>query len=125
MSSLHLSDADGDDIDIDGTIALCGDLDVDPEDVVILAVAYELKPPAMGTWSRKGWIDGWRSLGYVHLFFNACADEVKRQDTLEGMKASLVHLKQKLSSDSHYFKQVYEYTFNFALPPTGQRSLGG
>ena len=40
-----------------------------PEDVVILAVAYELKPPAMGTWSRKGWVDGWRSLGYVHSIF--------------------------------------------------------
>lgn len=52
-----------DEIGIDGTIALCSDLGVDPEDVVILAVAYELKPPAMGTWSRKGWVDGWRSLG--------------------------------------------------------------
>lgn len=46
------------------------------------------------------------------------------QDTIDGMKASLTHLKQKLSSDPQYFKTVYEYTFNFALPQTGQRSLG-
>ena len=57
------ADADGEDITIDGTIKLCEDLDVDPEDVVLLAVAYELKSPSMGQWSRKGWTDGWKALG--------------------------------------------------------------
>ena len=63
---LHFADrveADGDDIDVDGTIRLCADLGVDPEDAVLLAVAYELKSPTMGTWERKGWVDGWKSLG--------------------------------------------------------------
>ena len=57
------TDEDGDDITVDGTIRLCQDLGVDPEDVVLLAVAYELKSPAMGEWSRKGWTDGWKQLG--------------------------------------------------------------
>lgn len=48
---------------MDGTIKLCEDLDVDPEDVVLLAVAYELKSPHMGEWSRKGWVEGWKSIG--------------------------------------------------------------
>ena len=57
------TDPDGEDITIDGTIKLCQDLDVDPEDVVLLAVAYELKSPSMGQWERKGWVDGWKALG--------------------------------------------------------------
>lgn len=48
---------------MDGTIKLCQDLDVDPEDVVLLAVAFELKSPGMGQWTRKGWVDGWKAIG--------------------------------------------------------------
>ena len=44
---------------------MCEDLAVDPEDVVLLAVAYELKSPRMGVWNRKGWVDGWKRIGYV------------------------------------------------------------
>lgn len=52
-------------ISIDGTIKLCEDLGVNPEDVVLLAVAYELKSPAMAQWQRKGWVDGWKNVGCV------------------------------------------------------------
>ncbi|THH04418.1 hypothetical protein EW145_g5538 [Phellinidium pouzarii] len=96
-----------DEITIDGTIKLCEDLGVNPENVVLLAVAYELKSPSMGTWTRKGWVDGWRSLG---------------QDTIEGMTTTLAQLSTKLASDPQYFQQVYSYTFSFALAE-GQRSL--
>ena len=58
-------DSDGEDITVDGTIKLCEDLKVDPENVVLLAVAYELKSPRMGEWTRKGWVDGWKNLRYV------------------------------------------------------------
>ncbi|EJD04875.1 DUF298-domain-containing protein [Fomitiporia mediterranea MF3/22] len=83
------------------------DLAVNPEDVVLLAIAYELKAPSMGRWTRSGWLDGWRSLG---------------QDTIGGMQTSLAALSQKLASDSRYFQQVYKYTFDFARSE-GQRSL--
>jgi DCN1-like protein 1/2 len=46
---------------------LCEDLGVPPEDVVLLALAYELKSPRMGEWPRKGWIEGMKSLGCVAL----------------------------------------------------------
>lgn len=100
-------DPDGEDISIDGTIKLCGDLGIDPEDVVMLAVAYELKSPRMGDWTRKGWVDGWRSLG--------C-------DTIPAMKTALTRLRDKLGSRPEYFQQVYNYTFDFSRP-AGQRSL--
>lgn len=56
-------DPDGEDISVDGTIRLCQDAGSDPEDVVWLAVAYELKSPGMGEWTRKGWVDGWKNIG--------------------------------------------------------------
>ena len=59
------SDPDGSDITIDGTIKLCEDLSVDPEDVVLLAVAYELKSPRLGQWTKQGWTEGWKNLGCV------------------------------------------------------------
>jgi hypothetical protein len=48
-------------------IKLCEDLMVDPEDVVLLAVAFELKSPKVGEWNRKGWVDGWKNLGYTQF----------------------------------------------------------
>lgn len=66
---MRLADPDGDDITIDGTIRWCEDLAANPEDVVLLAVAYELKAPTMGTWKRKEWVDGWRALGCVDFAF--------------------------------------------------------
>jgi DCN1-like protein 1/2 len=57
--------SEDDEITVDGTIKLCEDLAVNPEDVVMLAVAYELKSPRVGQWTRKGWHDGWKNLGFV------------------------------------------------------------
>ncbi|KAG9217845.1 hypothetical protein PLEOSDRAFT_1067985 [Pleurotus ostreatus PC15] len=101
-------DPDGPEITIDGTIKLCEDLQVDPEDVVMLAVAYELKSPRIGQWNKKGWTDGWKNLG--------C-------DSIPGMKVALVRLRDKLGSDPGYFQKVYNHTFDFARTE-GQRSLG-
>ena len=58
-------DADEDDITVDGTLSLCKDLGVDPEDVVLLAIACELQSPSVGRWRKTGWVQGWRGLGYV------------------------------------------------------------
>ncbi|CDO68750.1 hypothetical protein BN946_scf184989.g16 [Trametes cinnabarina] len=101
-------DPDGDDITVNGTIQMCEDLGVDPEDVVLLAVAYELKSPAMGQWTRKGWTEGWKALGV---------------DTIPAMKTTLETLRRQLATDTDYFRRVYNYTFEFSRPP-GQRSLG-
>ncbi|KAJ7153402.1 hypothetical protein C8R43DRAFT_444749 [Mycena crocata] len=57
-------DPDGAEISVDGTIRLCEDLGVNPEDVVLLAVAYELKSPRVGEWNRPGWLEGWKSIGH-------------------------------------------------------------
>ena len=56
-------DRNDDDITVDGTLSLCSDLGVDPEDVVLLVIACELKSPCVGRWRKSGWIQGWRGLG--------------------------------------------------------------
>ena len=47
----------------------------------------------------------------------------RRVDTLDGFKTTLGTLKQQLATDTEYFRNVYNYTFEFSRPP-GQRSLG-
>ncbi|KAK0494382.1 defective in Cullin neddylation protein 1 [Armillaria luteobubalina] len=100
-------DPDGDEITIDGTIKFCEDLAVNPEDVVLLSIAYELKSKRMGEWGRQGWLEGWRNLG---------------SDNIPAMRAMLPKLSQKLSSDPVYFRKVYNHTFDFGRSE-GQRSL--
>jgi DCN1-like protein 1/2 len=101
-------DSDDDDITVDGTLSLCKDLGVDPEDVVLLAVACELQSPSVGRWKKAGWLQGWRGLSV---------------ESFEGMKATIPRLRKKLGSDPVYFRRVYIYTFEFARAE-GQRSLG-
>jgi len=100
-------DPDSEFIAVDGTIKFCEDLDVDPEDVVLLAVAFELKSTKMGEWNKQGWTEGWKNLG--------C-------DNVSAMQSVLPRLRSKLGTDSAYFRQVYLHTFDFARAE-GQRSL--
>ncbi|KAI6113597.1 Cullin binding-domain-containing protein [Pisolithus croceorrhizus] len=98
-------DSESDEITEDGTVRLCRDLGVDLEDVVLLAVAYELKSPHIGRWSKKGWVSG--------------AEEC---DSLDSLRNALPRLRDKLASDPAYFVAVYNYTFQLAREE-GQRSL--
>lgn len=101
-------DPDGDEITVDGALKWCEALGVDPEDVVLLSLAYELKSPTVGSFPRKSWIDGWRSLG--------C-------DSIPTMQTALPRLRDKLANNPSYFTSVYNYTFEFAKT-SGQRSIG-
>ena len=103
-----LTDPDGDEVNVEGTLKWCGDLGVDPEDVVLLPIAYELKSPSVGSFPRKPWIDGWKSL---------CCDSIS------SMQAALPKLRNKLANDPTYFTSVYNYTFEFAKSGA-QRSIG-
>jgi len=100
-------DKDGDQITIEGTLKWFEHLNIGPEDVVVLPIAYELKSPTVGTFLRQPWIDGWKSL--------EC-------DSLDSMKAALPRLRDKLANDRSYFSSVYNYTFDFAKN-SGQRSI--
>lgn len=109
---------------MEGTMQLCEDLDVAPdEDCVLYSIAYELKSPRMGEWNRKGWNEGWRNLGYVPLLRSGgLTDCCISCDSISSMKGVIGRLRVKLGSDPAYFQKVYNHTFDFARAP-GQRSL--
>ncbi|KAG9012960.1 Scaffold-type E3 ligase [Tulasnella sp. 427] len=100
-------DDDEDEIGVDGTINFLKDLDLELEEPVVLALAYEFKAPEVGRWSKAGWVDGMRGLG--------CG-------TMNDLKGAVNTMKQKLGSDHDYFRTVYTFTFSFGLSE-GQRSL--
>lgn len=100
-------DPHGEDIGIDGTIQLCTDLNIEPEDIVMLAIAYELKSKRLAEWHKQGWVDGWKRLG--------C-------DNIQAMQMAAKNLRVELARDPVYFEAVYNHTFSLALSP-GQRSL--
>ena|ERR1700761_6814776 len=112
MLHLHafstMLEKDSDIIGVDGTMKLCEELHISLEDVVLLAVAYELKLPSVGVWERKGWMEGWKALN--------C-------DSITAMRGVLPRLRDQLGSQATYFNKVYSHTFDFAKSE-GQRSLG-
>ncbi|KAJ3332900.1 DCN1-like protein 2 [Blyttiomyces sp. JEL0837] len=99
-------DPDDNIIGVEGTEALCNDLEVDPTDVVTLVLAYYLKCENMCEFKREGWIAGWTKL--------EC-------DTIEKMKSKIPEMRAALD-DPVKFKEIYQFTFNFAKQES-QKSL--
>ena len=58
----HPSD-DPDTIGIEGTMKYLGDIGVNLDEVVVLAVLTELSAPTMGELSREGFTSGWKTYG--------------------------------------------------------------
>ncbi|KAI9599395.1 DCN1-like protein 1, partial [Syncephalis fuscata] len=90
---------------VNGTEQYCTDLNVKPDDVVMLVIATHLKAK-MCEFNRNDFIEGWRALG--------C-------DSIEAMQNALPELRDELKDPAKY-KKIYEYTFIFALAPA-QRVL--
>lgn len=84
---------------MDATLAWCEDLQVDPNDPVMLAVAHLCQAKDMGKFDRKGWVEGWKSA---------------RKDTLPGQQEHVNLLRSSLSSDPQYYRKIYAYTFDYA-----------
>ncbi|KAK5669856.1 Scaffold-type E3 ligase [Batrachochytrium dendrobatidis] len=100
-------DAEEDAILLEGTEALCNDLNIDPTDVVTLVLAYHLKCENMCEFNRRGWQEGWLAL---------------QCDNIESMKAAVQQMRHELD-DPKMARAVYIFTFNFAKQST-QKGLG-
>ncbi|ORX33517.1 Cullin binding-domain-containing protein [Kockovaella imperatae] len=97
-------------IKIDGTMQLCEELDIDPStDSVLFCLAADLGSKVTGEWEKGPWVSGWSSMpGNI--------------DSIEGMKARLPALREKLNTEPAYFKKVYMHTFDLVKAP-GARTL--
>ncbi|RSH79120.1 Scaffold-type E3 ligase [Apiotrichum porosum] len=97
-------------VTIEGTMALCEELDIDPaSDSVLFCLASDLGSKATGEWEKEPFVQGWLS---IDSSINSIAK----------MKAALPTLRTKLNSNAEYFKKVYMHTFDLCKAP-GARVL--
>lgn len=89
-------------IEIDGTIKYLGDLGVNLDEVVVLAVLTELNAPTMGELGRENFVSYWLSHG---------------ADTISKQQAHVATLRRNLANDQSFFKRVYKHTFVLARNP--------
>ncbi|KAF2073079.1 hypothetical protein CYY_005605 [Polysphondylium violaceum] len=82
----------------DGIVKLCVDLEVDPEDVVVLVLAWHLNAKQMGFFSKTEFISGLTKLGI---------------DSLPKLQSHLPKFKKDLE-DQNSFKDIYRFAFIFA-----------
>jgi DCN1-like protein 4/5 len=94
----HYKDPEGHQIGPGGVEALCGDLGVEPEDVVVLVLAWHLNAQNMGYFKREEFIDGLQKLGV---------------DSPQKLKNQLPNFRKDLEDQSK-FKEIYRYAFFFA-----------
>ncbi|KAM0747783.1 defective in Cullin neddylation protein 1 [Meredithblackwellia eburnea MCA 4105] len=92
--------------DLDGTMLYCQDLHIDPTEVIFLALAWLTKAPSMPRFSKKGFVDGWKSVG---------------KDTLELQRAYIPRLKSDLNN-ADTFRKIYNFAFDYAKE-AGQKSM--
>ncbi|XP_050348718.1 DCN1-like protein 5 [Nymphalis io] len=90
----------------EGMEKFCEDLGVDPENVVMLVIAYKMGAKQMGYFTQEEWIKGLTEL--------QCDNVHKLQNKLEYLR--------NLLNDPYIFKAVYRYSYDFARDKD-QRSL--
>ncbi|XP_028397845.1 DCN1-like protein 4 [Dendronephthya gigantea] len=90
----------------EGIQKLCKDLQLDPEDIVMLVVAWKLKAENLGFFKFSEWSTGMGSL--------QCDSTKKLQSKLKSLK--------NLINDPIMFKKMYRYAFDFCRSQD-QRSL--
>jgi len=91
----------------DGIEKLCADLDISPEDIVVMVFAYHLNAQEMGYFTKKEFIEGCEKLGI---------------DSIESMNEQIAKMKEELN-DSIKFKNVYRFAFLFAKEDADQKVL--
>uniref|UniRef100_A0A2I3FYQ6 DCN1-like protein n=1 Tax=Nomascus leucogenys TaxID=61853 RepID=A0A2I3FYQ6_NOMLE len=82
----------------EGMEKFCEDIGVEPENVVMLVLAWKLDAQSMGYFTLQEWLKGMTSL---------------QCDTTEKLRNTLDYLRSFLN-DSTNFKLIYRYAFDFA-----------
>lgn len=90
----------------EGMEKFCEDIGVDPENVVMLVIAYKMGAKQMGYFTQEEWLKGLTEL---------------QCDSVHKLQMKLDYLKSLLN-DPYVFKAVYRYSYDFARDKE-QRSL--
>ncbi|GLT91514.1 hypothetical protein SLE2022_093970 [Rubroshorea leprosula] len=90
----------------DGITLLCNDLQVDPQDIVMLVVSWHMKAATMCEFSKQEFIGGLQALGI---------------DSLEKFRERIPFMRSELK-DEQKFREIYNFAFGWAKEK-GQKSL--
>ncbi|KAG5550848.1 hypothetical protein RHGRI_009328 [Rhododendron griersonianum] len=90
----------------DGITLLCNDLQVDPQDVVMLVLSWHMKAATMCEFSKQEFIGGLQALGI---------------DSLEKFRDRMQFMRSELKDDQK-FREIYIFAFGWAKEK-GQKSL--
>lgn len=101
-----------DKISFDGVIRYFKDIDVALDDVSFVTLFDLLDAPAMGELSREGFVTGWTNVSSPS---NSC-------DTIDKQRLFANVLRDRMSNDPSYFRQIYKTCFKYAKPE-GQRAV--
>lgn len=96
-----------DEIDLDGTINYITDLGLSLEEPTVLAVAMTAASPAVGTFTRTPFVEGWAAIG---------------GDSLAAQKKLCKGFATCMTSLNADFQKIYKFTYGFLLQE-GQRVL--
>ncbi|KAI5579202.1 hypothetical protein POPTR_008G083800v4 [Populus trichocarpa] len=91
---------------VDGITILCNDLQVDPQDIVMLVVSWHMKAATMCEFSKQEFIGGLQSLGV---------------DSLDKFREKIPYMRSELM-DEQKFREIYNFAFGWAKEK-GQKSL--
>jgi hypothetical protein len=91
----------------EGLPRLCADLGVEPDDVVVLALAWKLNAATLGEFSRREFTD---------------ALTAWRVDSIDGLRSRLAQLRDEIKAPATA-KEFYVFIFGLLMQNEGQRSL--
>ncbi|XP_046567591.1 DCN1-like protein 3 [Haliotis rubra] len=102
-------DAEGDDVILaEGVEKFCEDLDVKPEEYIVLVIAWKFQADQMCRFTRDEFINGCRNL---------------KCDSLKSIRSKFPELLSEVENKQS-FKDLYRWTYKFGLDSdTGQRTL--
>ncbi|EEP80056.1 conserved hypothetical protein [Uncinocarpus reesii 1704] len=84
-----------------------GDIKVNLDEVVCLAISELLRSPSMGEFTRENFVDGWKESG---------------SDTLAKQALHASNLRNRIPTEPALFRRIYRYAFVLCRLP-GQRHL--
>ncbi|XP_074672284.1 DCN1-like protein 5 isoform X3 [Strix aluco] len=104
----------------------CEDIGVEPENIIMLVLAWKLEAESMGFFTKEEWLKGMTSLqlfllkGYP-VNYQTCTVSYNLCDCTEKLQSKFDFLRSQLN-DISSFKNIYRYAFDFARDKD-QRSL--
>ncbi|KAJ5239205.1 defective in cullin neddylation protein 1 [Penicillium chermesinum] len=98
---------------IEGSMAYFADLEVKIDEITCLGIAEICKCPAMGEFTREGFVNGWMELEYVHP---------RETSYIAKQKSAAKSLRRAIPTEPDTFRRVYRYCFLLSRMQ-GQRNV--